>query len=238
MNRAHFLSVLFLAGCITFQANAETVHLQSVAVTPMSWRTNMLSNPGFEEIQSDGTPAGWAWDRRNTDAVCVADHNHAHGGHQSILMTNGTSFGANIYGMLWRREPAKLVVGKTYTMSAWVQSAAPGLVTLAGGGHWQIRAAVEPTGGQWQRIVKSFSPDADDCDFTLRFITESPTRGVWIDDVRLEEGPEATIDLPASLTNGAVMLPLEPALTIQGDGPFHSAFMMVCPCAREVGASP
>jgi hypothetical protein len=226
-------AVLAVAGGACFNASAaETVHLRAVEVEPLRWRTNLLSNPSFEETKANGVPAGWHWDRRNTDAVCVTDRTQAHRGRQSILLTNGTAFGAHVYGTLWRAEPVRLAEGRTYTMSAWVKSEAPGIVTLIGGNDWQFRAHAGATGGKWQRIAKTFQPGPKDCNFTLRINTESKTPGVWIDDVKLEEGPSATIDPPEATANARSTLEAsEGEFAIQGDGPFSLAFTLATPRA-------
>ena len=81
------------------------------------------------------------------------------------------------------------------------------------------------TGGQWQRIAKTFTPGQKDCDFTLRISTESVTPGVWIDDVKLEEGTVPTADLGGG--GDHVFLEADEAETlIQGDGPFAVAFTL------------
>jgi hypothetical protein len=207
--------------------NSESIHLTSVSIEPCSFQTNLLTNPGFEEAEASGIPKGWNWDRRNTDAICRTDRSQAHHGRQSLFLTNGTDFGAHVYGTLWRAEPIKLVSGKTYTMSAWVKSEAPGIMSLIGGTDWQFRTQASPTGGKWFRITKSFTPGPADCNFTLRINTESVTSGAWIDDVKLEEGSTATID-PAGLSeNTPVSLDAENSdLLIQGDGAFDLAFVM------------
>jgi hypothetical protein len=209
---------------------AETVQLTAVDVEPYTWRTNLLSNPSFEETRADGIPIGWQWDRRNTDAACVTDRTRAHRGRQSIFLTNGTEFGAHVYGMLWRMEPLRLVEGTAYTMSAWVTSEAPGIVSLIGGSDWQFRVQAEATGGQWRRMATTFTPGPKDCDFTLRISTESKTRGVWIDDVKLEEGSGASIDPPDAAADGRSTLEAnEGERVVEGDGPFSVAFTLVEP---------
>jgi hypothetical protein len=200
---------------------SETVRLETVVVEPLQCGVNLLSNPSFEEAGPGGIPAGWQWDRRNTDAVCVTDRTHAHRGRQSLLLTNGTGFGAHVYGMLWRAQPVRLAEGKPCTMSAWVRSDAPGIVSLIGGGDWQFRAQARATGVRWQRIAKTFTPGPKDCDFTLRICTESMTRGVWIDDVKLEEGSMPTVDPPQPGAEAKLAIDADDAdLVVQGDGPF------------------
>ncbi len=89
----------------------ETIHLKEVVVEPLRCGTNLLSNPSFEEVGPAGILAGWQWDRRNTVAVAVTDRTQAHRGRQSLFITNGTSFGAQVYGTLWRTQPVRLVAG-------------------------------------------------------------------------------------------------------------------------------
>jgi hypothetical protein len=211
-------------------AGSEMVRLQTVLAEPLPCGSNLLSNPGFEETKPDGSPAGWQWDRRNTDAACVIDRAVAHRGGKSLLLTNGTAYGAHVYAMLWRTRPAALTEGKPCTMSAWVKSDAPGIVSLVGGADWQVRAPARATGGQWQRIWKTFSPGPKDCHFTLRINTESPTRGVWIDDVKLEEGTAPTPDPITPADQAAFFLePDEPEVVVQGDGPFSLTFTLSSP---------
>ncbi|MCY3018049.1 MAG: beta-galactosidase [Planctomycetota bacterium] len=205
----------------------ETVHLKAVVVEALRCGTNLLSNPSFEKTTPSGIPTDWQWDKRNTDAACVIDRTNAHRGGQSLLITNGSAFGANVYGMLWRTQPARLVEGKPYTMSAWVKSDAPGIVSLIGGGDWQFRVQARATGGQWHRIAKTFTPGQKDCDFTLRINTESVTPGVWIDDVKLEEGTVPTVDpIGEGLQAGLFLEADEAETVIQGDGPFVVAFTL------------
>lgn len=92
----------------------------------------------------------------------MLDTEVAHGGKQSLKLTNGTSFGAHIYGMLWRATPIRVEPGKTYTLSAWVKSESPGQVGLIGGGAWQIRAQAPVTGKDWQRIATTFTAGEGD----------------------------------------------------------------------------
>ncbi len=211
------------------------VQFKRVTVTPLPVNPNLLANPGFEEAAGDGAPTGWQWDPRNTDATCRTDATTAHRGRRSVLLTNGTEFGAHVYGTLWSTSPVTLHPGRRYTLSAWVKSAAPGNVTLLGGAAWQYRAGASPTGDTWQRIAVSFTPQEKDLEFTARINTESPTAAAWIDDIKLEEGREPTPDPPGA---GASARPLLEADTVasvaQGDGPFRVAFTAWTP--RDLAA--
>ena len=198
----------------------------------MRVQSNLIGNFSFESAQPGGVPLGWQWDKRNTDAACVLDTEVAHGGKQSLKLTNGTSFGAHIYGMLWRATPIRVEPGKTYTLSAWVKSESPGQVGLIGGGAWQIRVQAPVTGKDWQRIATTFTVGEGDRDFIVRISTESPTPGVWVDDLKLEEGAEATPVQPAGDSAGAFELePAKPVVEVQGDGSFKLAFTAWMPRA-------
>jgi hypothetical protein len=202
--------------------------LKIAAFEAMPCRANLLSNPSFEQIDANGTPSGWQWDRRNTDATCVADRTVSHSGRQAIRMTNGTTFGPDVYGMLWRARPVRLTEGKYYTMSAWIKSDGPAGADLIGGGEWRYRASVGAGGGQWRRIWSTFTAGPKDRDFILRITTEHPTRATWIDDVKLEEGTTPTFDLPPAGEHArAVVDAEEREMTALGDRPFSVAFSLI-----------
>jgi hypothetical protein len=208
--------------------SAEHAFLLSEAVIkPIKVNPNMVHNFGFEDIGPDGIPIGWVWDRRNTDATCDADTASAHSGRRSLRLTNGTPSGAHIYGMLWTAQPIRLKAGKPYTLSVYVMSEDPGSAWIGGGMDWQFRLYLPPTHGKWRRIWMSFVPSERDEDFVLRIVTESPTNGFWLDDLKLEEGTEPT---PCEPADERILLdPLNPERDIEGDGPFELSFDMFVP---------
>ena len=209
---------------------SEAVQLKTVVAEALQPKANLLSNPGFKEIGPNGIPNGWQWDRRNTDATCSVDRTIVHCGRHPIAITNGTGYGPHVFGMLWHSRPVKLAAGKPYTMSAWVKSDSPGIVSLVGGSDWRFRVQVRPTAGQWRHIWKTFTPRRRDCDFVLRINTESPTPGVWIDDVKLEEGTAPTVDLVDGGENAPASLDVEESeVAVQGDGPFGLKLLATCP---------
>jgi hypothetical protein len=230
------IAVLPFPSAVAADRTSEIIQLKAVAVEAIRPNANLLPNPSFEKIDANGIPAGWNWDRRNTDAMCTADRAVAHRGQVSVKFTNGTPFGAHVYGSLWLRQPVRLIEGKTYTMSASVRSAVAGAVQLIGGGDWQIRAAAGATAGKWLRVAKTFAAGPKDVDFVLRINVEAPTSGTWIDDVKLEEGEIPTIDPPGGNQDSKVLLEAEaPESVIQGDGPFRLAFTLSAP--RAIGGT-
>lgn len=229
LNVHWFALVAFLLAAMALRAGVAQI--QSVSAQPATTHINLLPNPGFEETDANGMPQGWNWGRGSTDAVCRTDDaSEPHRGTKSILITNGTPFGPNIYGMLWLASAVRLTEGRTYTMSAWVKSEAPGVFNLIGGGDWQYRVAAPVTAGQWQRISLTFKAEPRDLDFTFRLNTESETPGIWIDDVKLEEGGQPTLD-PERVPGRFHVLAEDPDGAIQGDGDFLRLYTIDVPRA-------
>jgi len=191
-------------------------------------RENLVPNPSFEEVQA-GTkiPAGWIWDRRNTNATCEIDESRAHSGKYSLKLTNGTPSGAHIYGTIWTSQPIHITPGKSYVLSAYVLSSDPGIAWLGGGHNWQFRLYIPPTNGEWRKIWMRFIPSKEDSDFTLRINTDSPTKGFWVDDVKLEEGEQPTPSLQIT------KLQIEPSFDVSqefsGDGELSLQFIVCSP---------
>lgn len=227
--------LLSLSASVALLANAsasDTIRLTKVTAEPIECKPNLVPNPSFEQVEANGIPTGWHWDRRNTDATCVVDTSAAHGGRQSLKITNGTPYGAHVYGMLSQAQPMRLTTGKTYTMSMWMKSDTHGSVSLIGGSRWEYRVSVSGADGQWRRAWTTFTAVADDANFTLRVSTENPTSGVCIDDVKLEEGSLPTFDPVDDHDDVGASLSIDDAMgVIQGDGPFRTSFVLSAPRA-------
>jgi len=152
---------------------------------------NLVENSGFETLDG-GLPKSWSFDRRNTDGAMAVDETVAHSGQRSLKFTNGTTFGAHVYSLLSYGGGLKLEPNRDYTLSCYVRSADPGVSWIGGGPGWSIRLHFPRTEGNWERIVQSFRTGDDVAGFPLLVVSESPTEGFWIDDVKLEAGPEPT----------------------------------------------
>ena len=101
-----------------------------------------------------------------------------------------------------------------------------------GGADWQYGATALGTDGQWRRFWKTFTAVANDSQFVLRILTESPTAGAWIDDVKVEEGTSPTVALADAGENAHAWLSVDAETgTVQGDGPFRLAFLLSNPQA-------
>lgn len=154
---------------------------------------NLLRNGSFEELEGEW-PAGWRWDKRNTQATMTVDDTRAHSGRRSVKLTNPTPFGPHVYGQLLYADPVQVKPNTQYTISAYVLVESPGIAWVGGAAGWRVRAAFpsQPTGGQWVCVKRTWITNPDETEIRVMVITESPTAGVWVDDVKLEEGPDAT----------------------------------------------
>lgn len=162
---------------------------------------NLVPNPSFESFE-DGRPAGWRWDPRNTDAALHVDANSPRSGRRALKITNGTMFGAHVYGWLGLAEPVPVDPGRPYVLSFHVRSDDPGLAWIGGGRDWNVRVRIPPTGGAWQRVSHVFHPHRDEDSWTIMLVSESPTPGIWLDDIKLERGEIATPFDDADLSAG------------------------------------
>ena len=213
-------------------APSTALTLTGLTVSPEAAGANLLDNAGFEDTVGGGPPAGWTWDKRNTTANLTVDQTFFHRGRRSLRLTNATPEGANVYGLLTGTEPIHLQAGLPYTLSAYVRSASPGDVWIGGGSDWQFRLRLpDPLSlDHWRRIQMTFVPGPADADFILHVGTDSPTPGVWIDDLKLERGETATPDPPSGETTL-----LDPAtssggdMVVQSDGPWNVAFDFATP---------
>ncbi|MCS7192467.1 MAG: beta-galactosidase [Armatimonadetes bacterium] len=208
-------------------AMSQTLRLKDLTVSKVSIRPNLVPNFSFEEVSSDGIPIGWQWDKRNTNATCKVDETQARSGKYSLKFTNGTPSGAHVYGTIWVVEPIHLQAGKPYTLSAFVKSDDPGIAWIGGGASWQFRLRIPSTQGKWQQISMTFVPSEQDANFVLRILTESPTEGFWVDDLKLEEGSEPTPCQPAD--ERVVLEPKKFEWDVEGDGEFTLAFDLILP---------
>jgi hypothetical protein len=165
----------------------------SLEVSRAEVSENLLANGSFERWQN-GWPAGWRWDQRNTDATMTPDETRARSGRRSVKLTNGTRFGPHLYGQLLYAEPIQVKAEADYTISAYVLIESPGIAWVGGAGGWRVRAQFPrvTTGGKWVRVHRTFTTEPDETEIRIMVISESPTEGIWVDDVKLEEGGEPT----------------------------------------------
>jgi hypothetical protein len=161
----------------------------------VSLAPNLVGNSSFEALEG-GLPKGWTFDRRNTDAAMAADETVAHSGKRCLKLTNGTGFGPHVYGMLSYLGGVSVEPDTTYTLSCYVRSENPGIAWIGGGPGWLVRLQFPATGGDWRRVSRTIHTGPEERTWTLLVISESPTPGSWIDDVKLERGDEATPYLP------------------------------------------
>ena len=222
------MPIIPLLSALIAPACAQTIELKSIHVEPITLNSNLVPNFSFEDIE-DGRPTGWTWSKNNTDATFSVDSTVAHSGKSSIKITNGTLFGPNVFGAVWRTDTIPLQPGKPYTISAWIKSDDSGMAWIGGGSDWQVRCPLTNTSGRWKRVSQTFTPGDADAQFNLRINTDSPTKGFWIDDIKLESGSEASPVEPAGETTTPQISPMAPQVDIQGDGDFNVQYTLFIP---------
>lgn len=226
--------------CIAFvilcaAVSAQNLRLLNIRTEPLSSQPNLIHNASFEEANAEGIPSGWSWSPRNTDATLRVLADRARSGKRSLFITNGTPFGAHVYGMAEYLSSIPLQAGKRYTLSAYVYSPKPGIAWLGGGRGWQFRMRLPVSSEGWRRVSMTFTPGEEDVPFTLRLITESPTDGIWIDDIKLEEGEIATPFTDDGATVSALWVePVREEVEIQGDGAFAVPLVLTIPQAGQI----
>jgi len=183
-----------------------------LTLQPFEPGANLVPNSSFE-VAEKGCPAGWHWDRRNTDAALTLDATDPHTGKTAVKITNGTAFGAHVYGTLWLARPVPVKPGTSYTISAFAKTGAtsPGF-WIGGGEGWKVRRSLPATRGRWVRVSHTFVTGEKETEFVLRACSDRPTEGVWLDDLSLREGVKP---VPVALEGAALadfvdLAPAEP----------------------------
>jgi hypothetical protein len=166
-----------------------------LTVTPLTVGPNLVPNPSFEVV--DGVrPKEWMWDPRNTDARLEIEKTQARLGSVALRFTNGTPFGAHVYGWFGVVGGIPVKPGTAYTLSAYTRSDSYTVAWFGGGAGWKLRLRLPNTHGQWELISRVFTTGDDETVFPLMVVTESPTPGFWLDGLALREGIAA---LPADV---------------------------------------
>lgn len=147
-----------------------------------------------------------------------------------MKITSKTGLASGVYAELALAKPISVQPGKQYTLSVWTKSIDPGFTRIGCGSDWQYRATLPATSGKWRRISMTFTPKEADAKLDLSFIIKGVTRGLWLDDVKLEAGPRATLDA----FGDAISCCPGPDLEITNEGSFEAPFEICAP--RETSA--
>lgn len=209
-------------------------------VTPVHSGTNLIPNGGFERLDPDGMPTGWRWVRRNTDATCTVVTGSMHMGERALHFTNGTAYNDQTYGVFFRPEPIPLTVGHKYTLSCWVRGDNPGDPWFGTWRDLSLHLVLPRTGGAWQRVSLTFTATPRVEKLYLIFVTERPTSGFDVDDLKLEEGEAPTPDADSARV---VLSPLNSTRWFNGDVPLQLPWSITAPgpladLEAEVSAEP
>lgn len=228
----YLLLIMFVLYIACSGACGDDVRLISVDVQPNKVNPNLLGNGSFELLDSSGFPSEWKWDRRNTDSSCELDTSTAVGGQRSLKITNRTPLESPYTGQLHLTKTVRVESGKPYTISAWTKSDDPGLASICAGHGWPYRIMLPPTGGEWKPVSVTFVPNEQSLNLNVDVQSESPTRGFWLDNLKVEAGEHATYDEVAGGAMGAFALwPMGYNVELLTEGDFTVPFLLCVPKA-------
>ncbi|MBI3945053.1 MAG: hypothetical protein HY321_03980 [Armatimonadetes bacterium] len=169
---------------------------------------NQIANAGFEvNLHTRGDLAS-PWEQRNSYYFAWFGTGHdydgevAHTGRHSARISRAQSGQVTLRGGIEQKFSAA-AAGKTYTLSAWLKAGVDPtrvrLVLYGWNPKWgrDFEGGVSPEftiGTEWQRITwtRTFGPEVTDA-YAMTVRPYQVMGGdIWIDDVQVEEGAEAT----------------------------------------------
>ncbi|MBI3948661.1 MAG: heparinase II/III family protein [Armatimonadetes bacterium] len=182
---------------------------------------NKVANGSFEVSDKTHPGIGSPWEFWSSyyiakfRADCQYDGEVAHSGKHSLRIVNTNWYGAVSQDAWAVQKVPGAWANKTVTLSLWVKASdAPTRVRLCLYGfnpEWgnDYEGGVSPRydlGTEWQRLTwtRTFGPDVTEVYVMVK--REHQVRGgdIWVDDVQLEEGGQATEFAPDAWTAAAV----------------------------------
>lgn len=227
-----FLSTFFALCVICTGAYGADVDLASISIHSAKANQNLIPNGSFEQTDPNSVSKWWSWGTRwAADTTCTLDKAIAVSGLQSLKITNNTPLESPYTGLLTLAKAVQVDPGKPYTLSAWVKSNGTGVSSIVTGAGWRYRVTLQPTGGLWQPFTMTFTPDnADKGNLGVFVQSESPTKGLWLDDFKLEQGEAATYDQVPNGTAGVLQLwPESHDMDLLSEGSFSVPFLLNVP---------
>jgi hypothetical protein len=209
---------------------AAPFRISSATVSRAPWRPNLVPNPGFEESLGEDWTTDWQWRAQATGMDGTLDRVVFRTGRCSVRLIRPTDRPVGAFGVLRCKSEVRLSPGRTYTFSLYVRSGRAGRSWFGSETDVRRRAPL-PTGDTWQRAQFTFTADEADKTFAPAVGLEGSTAAIWIDDVKLEEGADATSVLDGAR---AGLIPSGSNVVQPGDGPFALAWDLFLP-ERVVG---
>jgi hypothetical protein len=139
---------------------------------------NLAANGGFEQ-------GGWAFSVVGAQATGAVVDDVAHSGKHSFKITNKSGFAPNVYARAYQ-----VVTGlepfTTYRISCYVKGTDIGICWIGGGPGWYHRQHFPKGTYDWTYVETLWTTDANAGDFELMVCTESQTKALYVDDVKME----------------------------------------------------
>ena len=141
---------------------------------------NLVVNGGFEQ-----GVAGWQFVNTGVVAGGQVDSAEAHEGKNSYKLTNKSAQGPNLFARI-TQEVSGLRPYTTYKVSCWAKGKGCGTVWIGGGPGWGMRKWFPQGDFDWQEFSFDVTTDATPDNYDFMVLTESPTKALWVDDIRFE----------------------------------------------------
>ena len=142
--------------------------------------TNLLVNGGFEQ----GT-AGWQYMSTGAKATGQLDETERHEGGYAYKLTNQSGQAPNLFARIFQVVPG-LRPYSTYRVSCWVKGQGCGINWIGGGPGWFTRHQFPQGDFDWRQESFEIESGATPDSYELMVLTESPTKALWVDDIRFE----------------------------------------------------
>lgn len=154
-----------------------------------------LANPGFEDQQADGMPAGWTIGGA-AQAVKLADRGHS----GNFRLTHQATEAYQV-------ETSQTITGlvnQWYTLRAWVRSSggqnAVAIALRCGGEEKQVQVPSTSPGYRWLQLAVSNQVTGGEC--TVRLVSDgTPDTWASFDDIELVPGQAALSILGADISS-------------------------------------
>jgi hypothetical protein len=141
---------------------------------------NPAENLGFERESL----APWQFAALGgAQAVGEVDAKVFHSGRRSLRIANASPQAAGVFGMLSQR--LHVTPNTRYEFSVWGKGQGVGNAWIGGGPGWELRVRFPAGTYEWQKFTGTFFTKPTETAFDLIIAVESPTQGLWLDDVQI-----------------------------------------------------
>jgi len=152
-----------------------------------------LPDPGFEEKNASGLPAGWIWGSSSPKAKvsCLIVDEKPRSGKSCVKLTTDQPVEPNVYGSLSVKIPCEPMTEYQFTLYVRAEEH-NGDCWFGGGRNWLWRNPIPKGTYDWTRLDGWYRTGPDETSFSFMVNVEGKAKGIWIDDIRMERMARST----------------------------------------------